>query len=76
MTSPIAGTPGVPTAGDKMSVIVVLRADQCLPAPQCDTTPFLYYNNGVAIYYTDSAGKHNVPHEDIEYTLFHPINKQ
>ena len=47
-----------------------------MPAPQHDTSPVLYYNNGVAIYYTDSASKHNVPHEDIEYALFHPINKQ
>lgn len=29
----------------------------------------------MAIYYTDSADKHDVPHPEIEYAIFHPINK-
>ena len=30
----------------------------------------------MAIYYTDSADKHRIPHEHIEHTIYHPINKQ
>ena len=30
----------------------------------------------MAIEYTDSADKHDVPHEDAEHVLYHPINKQ
>jgi len=30
----------------------------------------------VAIEYTESADRHDVPHGDIEYVLYHPINKQ
>ena len=30
----------------------------------------------MAIYYTESADKHRIPHADIEYAIYHPINKQ
>lgn len=29
----------------------------------------------MAIYYTESADKHRVPHSEIEYAVFHPVNK-
>ncbi|WP_162933899.1 hypothetical protein [Actinomyces lilanjuaniae] len=30
----------------------------------------------MAIHYSESADKHGVPHPEIEYAIFHPINKQ
>lgn len=34
--------------------------DATQSSQQHDTTPVLYYNSGVAIYYTDSADKHQI----------------